>query len=192
VQVSYPVVGEVESHGDCASRGADQGDVSSGRGDSYDDPVGHLLDSIREPCRSVRRMPTVFRRRRSEATREVADAFVGFVRTVERIERAKASLLAAVPGGRGGGLAPAEALAGFEAGLLDARREMDGWRAADLEMDWERCSIGLEEASRRAEHLRLKASPEGYEQLYGTLADLLDPLEAFVLALERFDELGLP
>jgi len=136
-------------------------------------------------------MPTVFRRRRTGATPEVADAFTGFIRAVDRIERAKASLLAAVPGGRGGGLAPAEALAGFEAGLLAAREEMDGWRVTDLEIDWERCSEGLEEASRRAEQLRLQASPEGYEQLYGKLADLLDPLEAFVLALERFDELGL-
>jgi hypothetical protein len=128
-------------------------------------------------------MPTVFRRRRTVAPREVADAFPGFIRTVERIEKAKAALLAAVPGGRGGGLAPAEALAGFESGLLEARVEMDGWKTADLEMDWERCSAGLLETSRRAEHLRLQASPEGYEELYGTLA--------FALALDRFDELGL-
>ena len=53
------------------------------------------------------------------------------------------------------------------------------------------CGSALAEARRRAEDLRLNGAPESYEQLYGTLGDLMEPLDqAFSDALERFRALG--
>ena len=107
------------------------------------------------------------------------------------MERAKRRLAAAAPGGRSTGLALAEALAGFEEGLGEARSAMAGWRLPEVEEEWSGCSAAVHEALRRAERLRLGNVPEGYEQLYGVLGDLMDPLEAFAAALRRFRALGL-
>lgn len=110
---------------------------------------------------------------------------------MEQVELAKASLVAAAPGQRGSGVELAEALFGFELGLAEASAAMPGWRSVEVDEDWWRCREALDEAARRAERLRLEGSPEGYEELAGVLADLLEPLEAFEVALARFRELGL-
>ncbi len=106
------------------------------------------------------------------------------------VEQAKASLAAAAPGGRVHGVPLAEALAGFEAALGEARRVLPAWRAAEVEEAWLRCAAGAEEASRRAQALKFGEAPSGYEQLYTVLADLMEPLEAFAVALNRFRRLG--
>lgn len=123
---------------------------------------------------------------------QLAVAFRAFALTVERVEDAKTRLLAAVPGRRSSGAPLAEALAGFEQGLDAASSLMVGWREEAVLPEWESCASALQEAGARAEHLRLVATPEGYEQLYGTLGDLIEPLEAFSVALSRFGQLGLP
>jgi hypothetical protein len=129
-------------------------------------------------------------RRRSQASEEVRQAFAGFLRCASRVEEAKASLVAAAPGGRAAGVPIAEALAGFESGLAEARSAMTRWRAPQVEGAWQGCSGALREASRRAEALRLGEAPGAYEQLYGALGDLMEPLVAFGAALERFRDLG--
>lgn len=88
------------------------------------------------------------------------------------------------------GVPLADGLAGFESELREAGRAMAGWRTADVEQTWQECSAALDEASRRSEALRLGQTPSGYEELYTVLADLMEPLEAFAVALERFRELG--
>jgi hypothetical protein len=134
----------------------------------------------------------VFRKRRSPSLGpEVRDAFEAFRRSVNLIEAAKRRLAAAAPGGRSAGIPLAEALSGFEEGVREAASTMGGWRVAELEDVWSVCSTGLDESLRRAERLRLSESPEGYEQLYGALADLMDPLDAFAAGLRRFRALGL-
>jgi hypothetical protein len=135
----------------------------------------------------------VFRRRkRGPVAPEVAGAFRGFGATVERVEAAKASLVAAVPTSRSAGAPLAEALAGFELGLQDARAAMPAWRAQPVEEQWRACQEAVERAAGGAERLRLEATPEGYERLYGELGDLLDALDqAFTAALERFRDLGV-
>src|SRR5437870_2028747 len=80
----------------------------------------------------------VFRRRRpGPVPDEVAAAFEAFRATLDRVEAAKASLAAAAPGGRSAGAPLAEALAGFEFGLRDARATMDAWRAVQVEESWQ-------------------------------------------------------
>ena len=84
----------------------------------------------------------------------------------------------------------AQALAAFEEGLREAGEALPGWRTSEVEEGWQLCASALLEASRRAEALRLGHPPDGYEQLYATLADLMEPLEVFAVALERFQALG--
>ena len=134
----------------------------------------------------------MFRRRRTPTVRpEVREAFEGFRRTVDLVEEAKRRLAGAAPGGRSAGTPLAEALSGFEVGLRAAAGAMADWRVAELDDAWAACSAGLDESLRRAERLRLGEAPDGYEQLYGSLADLMDPLESFALALQRFRSVGL-
>jgi hypothetical protein len=133
----------------------------------------------------------MFRRRRSVAVSpELLEAFASFRQAVDAVEEAKRRLASAAPGGRTPGIPLVEALAGFEEGLRDAAGEMPGWRRAEVEDVWLACAAALEESGRRAARLRLGDVPEGYEQLYGTLGDLMDPLVAFGEAVERFRELG--
>jgi hypothetical protein len=134
----------------------------------------------------------VFRRRRTSTVRpEVRQAFEAFRHTVGLVEDAKRRLAAVAPGGRSTGIPLAEALSGFEEGLREAARRMAEWREVEVEEVWGACSAAVEESARRAERLRLGEAPEGYEQLYGSLADLMDPLEPFAAALRRFRSLGL-
>jgi hypothetical protein len=134
----------------------------------------------------------MFRRRRASTVRpEVLKAFEAFQRSVDLIEDAKGGLAAAAPGGRSAGVPLAQALAGFEEGLRGASSAMPDWRVAEVEEVWSVCSAGVTESARRADRLRLGDAPEGYEQLYGALANLMDPLEAFAAALQRFRSMGL-
>ncbi len=84
----------------------------------------------------------------------------------------------------------AEALWGFEKGIGEARDQMAGWRTADTEEVWRSCLSALDQSARSAEELRLGAPPEGYEELYARLAELMEPLEAFGNAARRFRRLG--
>jgi hypothetical protein len=113
-------------------------------------------------------------------------ALRGFERTVASVEEAKGSLVAAAPGGRRTGVPLAEALAGFEAHLGLAGAAMREWRIPAVEHQWRDCEGALAEAARRSEALRLGAVPEGYERLYGVLGDIIEPLEVFAAAGDRF------
>lgn len=101
------------------------------------------------------------------------------------VEEAKSWLASAAPAGRAAGRPLAEAVAGFEDGLRRAADLMAPWRVSATEVEWVRCSSALEESARRAERLRLEAYPDGYEQLYGMLGDVMEPLDAFVVARDR-------
>ncbi len=133
----------------------------------------------------------MFRRReRAPVATEISSAFERFRACLEDVEDAKASLVAAVPHGRGEGLPLAESLAGFESGLARARHSMDRWRLPAVEAVWWACEHALEDAMSRAETFRLEASPQGYEELAPALAELMEPLAAFETALGAFRDLG--
>jgi hypothetical protein len=131
------------------------------------------------------------RRNRAAPSIEVTQAFGAFDQTLRRVEEAKASLAAAAPRGRTAGVALAEALAAFDEGLIAASASMAAWRVEDVEEEWRACRAALVEAERRARDLRTEGSPRGYEQLYATLGDIMEPLDgAFSPALRRFRVLG--
>jgi hypothetical protein len=134
----------------------------------------------------------MFRSRRGRAvSEETASAYVAFQAALASVENAKATLASAAPAGRGAGRPLAEAVMGFESGLRQARDAMPRWRSPEVAAEWDRCQRALDEAGMRAERLRWGAAPDGYEQLYGALGDVLEPLEAFGGARERFRELGV-
>ncbi len=98
---------------------------------------------------------------------------------LDHVERAKAALLAAVPSPRGRvGLPLAEALLGFEEGLLRARTASAGWEGAGRGS----CEAALEASLAAAERLRLEAPSLDYETMVYALDDLIAPLGAFAEA----------
>ena len=94
------------------------------------------------------------------------------------VERAKHQLVAATPSPRGiQAVSIADALVAFEELLRAAGGELELWAGPE---DASRvCREALDEALRRAESLRLEAPPLDYEALVATLADLIEPLDAF-------------
>ena len=109
---------------------------------------------------------------------------------VAELERAKAALTEAVPGTRMPGRPLAECLVGFEDGLHAVERRMDRWRSPEVEQVWAGASASLREALALAQRVRMQGlEPVGFEGLIGLIADLLAPLEAFGVAIERFRSL---
>jgi len=130
----------------------------------------------------------VFRRRSPPPS--LAEPFARFLALIPTLERAKAALTASIPGTRLPGRPLAESLLEFEEGLREVRRGMDAWRAPEVEEAWLRASEGLGEAMALAARVRTQAAgPEGFEQLIGLVGDLIQPLEPFSAAADRFREL---
>jgi hypothetical protein len=125
-------------------------------------------------------------RRRRAVRPELADAHAAFVACAAMVAEARIALSAAAPSGRATGVPVAAALAEFEELVAAATRAMPGWRRPEVEKAWRACSMALEQASARAEELRLEGSPQGYEELYGVLGDVMAPLDAFGPAEEVF------
>lgn len=121
---------------------------------------------------------------------ELEAPFVAFGVVVAALERGKAALLASVPTTRLPGRPLADTLVEFEEALLEASASMGPWRAPALEAVWSRADAGLATSRELARRIRLEApEPEGFEALVGTIGDLLDPLDAFHEAEERFARL---
>lgn len=129
-------------------------------------------------------MPLLRRKRLSTA---LFPRFEAFTSVVREIELAKDALTTAVPTTRLPGRPLAEALHAFEERLQTALDAMPSWRCPELEGEWTACRAVVEGALAAAERLRLEAShPAGFEGLIGTIGDLLDPLDAFEAAADRF------
>ena len=114
---------------------------------------------------------------------ELEEAHAAFEATLGRVERAKEALVSTVPSARAPGRPLAEALADYEDGLADARREMPGWRREETEQEWGACDRGLAEAVTLAERFRLSTPELPFDALMFALQDLMVPLEAFEAAV---------
>jgi hypothetical protein len=67
---------------------------------------------------------------------------------------------------------------------------MAAWRHPELEAEWQACAEGLQLAEERAiTLLGHDDEPEGFEALLGTVQALIEPLDPFVAAAERFRSL---
>jgi hypothetical protein len=130
----------------------------------------------------------VFRRRRLPPALE--EPFEAFVQVLAEIEPAKQVLTEVMPTTRMPGRPLPDALSEFCNRLERARRIMPGWRRPETEQTWEACAAGIDEALGRAARLREDApDPGGFEGLIWVVESLLDPLEAFREADERFRSL---
>ena len=130
----------------------------------------------------------VFRRKRLPEA--LAPAHEAFERVLGEVEPAKQALTEVMPTTRLPGRPLPDALAEFEERLATARETMPAWRRPETEPQWAACAAGLDEALGRARRLR-EVAPDhgGFEGLIWTVENLLDPLDPFEAAAERFRSL---
>jgi hypothetical protein len=131
---------------------------------------------------------SLFRRR--QLPLDLVPAEEAFRRVLDELEPAKEELAEALPTNRLPGRPLVDALASYERALARASALMPAWRRAELEDVWRRCAEGLAVAGQRAARLRTEA-PDlgGFEGLLGTIQSLLDPLDPFEDAAQRFASL---
>jgi hypothetical protein len=128
--------------------------------------------------------------RRKALPDELIASFRAFHDVLDEIEPAKAGLTEVVPGTRLPGRPLDDALAEFVARLTRARDLMAAWRRPELEDEWSACMDGLAIALDRATQLLDDAyEASGFGSLVGVVEGLLDPLEPFAQAEERFASL---
>ena len=128
--------------------------------------------------------------RRKELPQELRPAFNAFSEVVEAIEPSKAAVADVLPGTRLPGRPLNDALVEYREGIERAQAAMGGWRRPEVEAEWQACAAGLDMAADRAARLvRHQDDPAGFEGLLGTVQALIEPLDPFVAAAERFRSL---
>lgn len=128
--------------------------------------------------------------RKKELPPELEPAFRAFTEVVEAIEPAKAAVADVLPGTRLPGRPLNDALVEYRAGIERAGHGMAAWRRPEVEDEWRACEAGLRAARAGAAALvGHEDEPEGFEALLGTVQGLIEPLDPFVAAAERFRSL---
>jgi hypothetical protein len=129
-------------------------------------------------------------RRRKQLPPELVGRYEAFQVVLGEVEPAKAGVADVLPGTRLPGRPLRDAVGEYRERLVRAEHAMGAWRAPEVEHEWIACSEGLDVAVDRATRLLgLETDPEGFEGLLGTVEQLLDPLEPFAAADERFRDL---
>ncbi len=128
---------------------------------------------------------SVFRRKR--LPHELQEPLEGLRAVAVEIEAAKRAMTGTVPSTRSAGIPLAEGIHELERRLAAARELMPLWRHASLEDEWRACDEGILESQDRARRLR-EDPPElaGFEGLIWAVDRLLEPLEVFEAAADRF------
>jgi hypothetical protein len=103
------------------------------------------------------------------------------------VEAAKQAMTGTVPSTRLPGTPLAEGILELEGRLAAAHALMPTWHHPDFEKEWQACEEGIAESLRLAAELR-EDPPElgGFEGLIWAVDRLLQPLEAFEAAADRF------
>ena len=129
--------------------------------------------------------PSLFRRKRLPDQLEVPLEALRAV--VAEIEAGKRAMTGTVPSTRSAGTPLAEGILELEDRLTTAQTLMPGWRHPELEQEWRACDEGIRESMDRARRLR-EDPPDlaGFEGLIWAVDQLLEPLEAFEAAADRF------
>lgn len=127
---------------------------------------------------------------RKELPAHLAEPYRAFLAVLEEIEPGKAGLTDVLPSTRLPGRPLRDAVHEFRDRLTRAQGLMPGWRCPEVEDEWGACDGGVREAIDRADRLLARAEdPVGFEGLLGTVEQLLDPLDPFTVASERFRKL---
>jgi hypothetical protein len=132
-------------------------------------------------------MPSLMLFRRKRLPVDLEAPFEMFELVLAEVEPAKQALTDVMPTTRLPGRPLPDALTEFTDRLQRARAAMPGWRRPATEESWSACSAGIDEALERAHQLRVDP-PDlgGFEGLIWAVETLLDPLEPFRGASERF------
>ncbi|MGH2541072.1 MAG: hypothetical protein ACRDGK_11165, partial [Actinomycetota bacterium] len=70
---------------------------------------------------------------------------------------------------------------------------MPAWKSPPIEREWSACEAGISAALTRARRFREEAPDlAGFEGLIWAVEEMLDPLEPFRAAAERFRSLRVP
>jgi hypothetical protein len=130
----------------------------------------------------------VFRRKRLPA--DLDPSLANLRAVVAEVEAAKRAMTGTVPSTRSAGTPLAEGILELEQRLTAAQELMPAWRHPDLEDEWRECDAGIRESLERVRRLR-EDPPElgGFEGLIWAVDRLLQPLEAFEAAADRFRSL---
>jgi hypothetical protein len=125
--------------------------------------------------------------RRKRLPRELDLPLTALRSVVLEVEAAKDAMTGTVPSTRSAGTPLAEGILELEQRLTVAHELMPTWRHPDLDAEWLACNAGIRESLERARRLR-EDPPElaGFEGLIWAVDRLLEPLEAFEVAAERF------
>jgi hypothetical protein len=125
--------------------------------------------------------------RRKRLPDDLLSPLEGLRSIVREVEAAKRAMTGTVPSTRSAGTSLAEGILELEQRLAAARILMPTWRHPDLEDQWRACHEGVRESLDRARQLR-EDPPElaGFEGLIWAVDRLLEPLEAFEAAADRF------
>ena len=125
--------------------------------------------------------------RRKPISADLRSVLSGLRGVVEEVEAAKDAMTSTVPSTRSAGTPLAEGILELELRLAAALELMPTWRRPELEDEWLACDAGIRESLERARRLR-EDPPElgGFEGLIWAVDQLLEPLEAFEAAAERF------
>ena len=128
--------------------------------------------------------------RRKELRAHLRAPYEAFQAVLEEIEPAKAGIADVLPSTRLPGRPLNDAVGEYRTRLRRATAIMTAWRCPDLEVAWQACaegiSVGIDRATRL---LETHDDPAGFEALLGTVEQLMDPLDPFAVAEERFREL---
>ena len=128
--------------------------------------------------------------RRKELPVELRAPYEAFHAVLEEIEPAKAGLADVLPSTRLPGRPLNDAVGEYRTRLMRATSGMAAWRGPELEDVWWACTEGLAHGIDRATRLLERdQDPAGFEGLLGTVEQLMDPLDPFAAAEERFRSL---
>jgi len=128
--------------------------------------------------------------RRKELPEQLRGPYTAFQAVLEEIEPAKAGIADVLPSTRLPGRPLNDAVGEYRTRLERATTAMPGWRCPELDAEWRACADGLAEGIDRAKRLlSMNVDPAGFEGLLGTVEQLMDPLDPFAAAEERFRSL---
>jgi hypothetical protein len=125
--------------------------------------------------------------RRKRLPEDLMEPLERFHDVLAEVEPAKAALTDVMPTTRMPGRSLPDALLEFETHLERAETLMPGWRRPQTQDAWAACESGVRDALSRSRRFREEA-PDlgGFEGLIWAVEHLMDPLEAFGAADERF------
>ena len=129
--------------------------------------------------------------RRKALPPEIAPAWETFAAQAQRVQQAREALLSCLPVGRGTQRAPVQVGIELIRDELDAvRPEMGGWRVEPVEDAWQDCVGATDRARARiGRALDVAASTDEAHDLYHEVAAIVQPLEAWADAEERWHQL---